>query len=130
MGNAQSAFGDHTISSPDQQKHQDLELVTTFSTTTLAIGIGSNTQLSVRFSILSIDIILRLMDILTGQTLIKKYKGAVADRNKQREAHRGISANMTPKLVAKWERLCKIWDSDGFPKSTENPFKTVDTSEY
>ena len=71
------------------------------------------------------------MDTSIGKTLLRRYKAAIADRNLQKEAHRGITASIkSPAKIEKWERLCVAWDADGFPKSRTNPFKVDDTSAY
>lgn len=67
--------------------------------------------------------------ISLGKTLLRKYEAALADRNKQQEAHRGFSNSMPPDVIASWELMCSVWDADGFPKSLPNPFQTIDSSE-
>ena len=70
------------------------------------------------------------MIVDTGKTLLRRYKGAVVDRNLQQEAHRGITASLDPRLVGSWGSMCARWDADGFPKSVPNPFHTTDRSEF
>lgn len=64
------------------------------------------------------------MSIHAGRTLIRRYRAAVADRNKQLEAHRGLTASLkaTPGLAESWDRMCEAWDADCFPKQLPNPF--------
>lgn len=70
------------------------------------------------------------MAVYAGKSLLRRYKGAVADRNMQREAHRGFTASLPPDLVGGWGMMCTRWDADGFPKTVPNPFYTTDTSEF
>lgn len=95
---------------------------------TSVTGIGSNTLLWVRSFVNLSNFI--LMAVYTGKTLLRRYKGAVADRNMQREAHRGFTASLPPDLVGGWGAMCARWDADGFPKSVPNPFNTTDASEF
>ena len=50
----------------------------------------------------------------------------MSDRNMQREAHQGLSRSLGRKIVNRWEEVCSVWDSDGFPKSVANPFHVDD----
>ena len=42
--------------------------------------------------------------ISMGTTLARRYKAAVADRNIQAEAHRGLSSSLSEKTVGEWEQ--------------------------
>ncbi|KAF9470579.1 hypothetical protein BDN70DRAFT_777251, partial [Pholiota conissans] len=57
-----------------------------------------------------------------GNTLIRRYKSAVMERNKQVEAHRGFTESLPERLVAEWEAMCAAWDVDKVPKSAPNPY--------
>ncbi|KAF9470561.1 hypothetical protein BDN70DRAFT_902008 [Pholiota conissans] len=57
-----------------------------------------------------------------GATLMRRYKAAVIERNRQVEAHRGFTDSLPIPTVAAWEAMCAEWDADSFPKSTPNPF--------
>ncbi|KAJ3484293.1 hypothetical protein NLJ89_g11993 [Agrocybe chaxingu] len=59
-----------------------------------------------------------------GRTLLRRYKAAVADRNIQREGHRGLSEPLEKELLLDWEAMCVEWDADNFPKSAKNPYET------
>ncbi|KAF8201853.1 hypothetical protein BJ912DRAFT_1054145 [Pholiota molesta] len=63
-----------------------------------------------------------------GNTLIRRYKSAIMERNKQVEAHRGFTASLPEDLVTEWELLCAAWDLDSVPKSQPNPY-SVEGSE-
>ncbi|PPQ76849.1 hypothetical protein CVT24_010586 [Panaeolus cyanescens] len=67
--------------------------------------------------------------IRMGATLLRRYRAALADRNQQTEAHKGLTSSINPVTVEKWESSCKAWDSDQYPKTVENPYK-VDTEGY
>lgn len=58
-----------------------------------------------------------------GSSMLKKYKIAVGERNRQIEAHRGFTESLPEDLVNEWESICITWDADGFPKTAENPYK-------
>ncbi|THU85159.1 hypothetical protein K435DRAFT_869556 [Dendrothele bispora CBS 962.96] len=59
-----------------------------------------------------------------GKTLRTKYIKALAERNRQMEAHKGWSDRLPPELVSKWDKLCKAWEAAPFPKTeVENPYK-------
>lgn len=70
------------------------------------------------------------MFVLSGKSLIQRYKNAVSDRNRQYEAHLGFSASLPPDRLQTWEAMCSAWDADSFPKSVPNPFKTMDAGEF
>lgn len=72
----------------------------------------------------------RLRCVILGKTLLRKYEAALADRNKQQEAHRGFSNSLPLDATASWELMCSAWDADSFPKSLPNPFQTIDSSKY
>ncbi|PPQ83667.1 hypothetical protein CVT26_000898 [Gymnopilus dilepis] len=59
-----------------------------------------------------------------GKTLMRKYRGALADRNIQKEGHRGLTASLNDSMVKQWEKLCVDWEEDGFPKNKKNPYET------
>jgi len=63
-----------------------------------------------------------------GSTLMRKYRNALAERNIQAEAHRGLTASLSLELVAKWEAACVDWESDGFPRMKKNPYQSNNTS--
>jgi len=65
-----------------------------------------------------------------GATLLQRYKSAVADRNIQREGHRGLTKSLESSLVAKWEHMCSEWEAEGFQKTKKNPYATDGISEY
>jgi hypothetical protein len=58
-----------------------------------------------------------------GNTLMRKYQNALAVRNTQAEAHKGLTSSLSPELVAKWEAACVDWENDGFPKTKKNPYQ-------
>jgi hypothetical protein len=66
--------------------------------------------------------------VAIGRTLMRKYKAALADRNIQVEGHRGLTASLTPDLVAKWEVVCVDWETDSLPKKKLNPYEIDGTS--
>ncbi|KAF9536497.1 hypothetical protein CPC08DRAFT_652100, partial [Agrocybe pediades] len=60
-----------------------------------------------------------------GLTLLRKYHAAVADRNKQVEAHRGLMESVErvdASTVERWEKMCLVWEADSFPKKAKNPY--------
>ena len=63
-----------------------------------------------------------------GKTLMRKYKASLAERNTQVEGHRGLTATLDTKLVAKWESMCIAWEAEGFPKTKTNPYETDSNS--
>lgn len=66
--------------------------------------------------------------VVVGVTLIRRYKTAVSERNKQAEAHRGFTESLPPGLIDEWEQMCVDWDTDGFPKTVPSPYKTANSS--
>ncbi|PPQ99597.1 hypothetical protein CVT26_009183 [Gymnopilus dilepis] len=58
-----------------------------------------------------------------GRTLARKYKTAVADRNIQNEAHRGLNSGLSESLTNEWEEICVKWEQDEFPKHQKNPYQ-------
>ncbi|KAG6849081.1 hypothetical protein H0H93_011467 [Arthromyces matolae] len=65
----------------------------------------------------------------TGKTLCKKYKDAVKLRNIQVEAHDGFTATLSKEQVDEWERMCKEWDREPYPKrKSRNPFHVEGSS--
>lgn len=65
--------------------------------------------------------------ISTGTTLLRKYKAAVKERNLQTEAHEGLTKSVDSAVANQWERLCKEWEEDSFPKVKKNPYHTPDS---
>lgn len=59
-----------------------------------------------------------------GVRLAKKYKAAVAERNIQGEAHRGLTASLETGVAEKWEKICRDWEEDEYPKKKKNPYRT------
>jgi hypothetical protein len=59
-----------------------------------------------------------------GTTLMRKYRNALAERNIQAEAHRGLTSSLSAELVTKWEAACVDWENDRFPKTTKNPYQS------
>ncbi|KAJ3487311.1 hypothetical protein NLJ89_g11723 [Agrocybe chaxingu] len=59
-----------------------------------------------------------------GDFLLRKYMAALAERNIQREGHRGFTATLEKFLVVKWEAMCVAWEKDPFPKKKPNPYHT------
>lgn len=68
--------------------------------------------------------------MITGRTLLRKYKAAISERNKQTEAHRGFTASLPKDIVATWEKMCVEWNADSFPKTAPNPYKTESASKF
>lgn len=58
-----------------------------------------------------------------GLTLVHRYRNAVANRNLQTEAHRGLTDSLDAEVVAAWEKMCYEWDRDSFPKTKTNPYE-------
>jgi len=56
---------------------------------------------------------------------MRKYKAAVADRNIQTEAHRGLTEATGKELTSGWEELCTIWEKTPYPKykNAEDPYE-------
>ena len=46
------------------------------------------------------------------------------------EGHRGLTACINPTLIELWEGVCIAWETDSFPKTALNPYKTVGASMY
>ena len=65
-----------------------------------------------------------------GATLMRRYTSAIADRNLQVEAHRGLTSSLPPDLLQKWEQMCLEWDNDTWPKTAENPYEVEGISEF
>lgn len=59
-----------------------------------------------------------------GYTLARKYQAAVAERNNQVEAHRGLTASLSKTVTSAWEKICKVWDNASYPKTVQNPYKS------
>ncbi|PPR04510.1 hypothetical protein CVT24_013116 [Panaeolus cyanescens] len=61
--------------------------------------------------------------ISMGTTLMRRYLAALANRNLQTEAHKGLSANFEPSVVAEWEKMCQDWESAEYPRANvPNPY--------
>jgi len=58
-----------------------------------------------------------------GDTLLRRYKSAVGDRNLQTEAHRGLTDSLDNSLVKKWETMCWEWEKQPQPKTKPNPYE-------
>jgi len=52
---------------------------------------------------------------------MRKYKTALADRNLQVEAHRGLTEATGEELTTQWEEMCDLWESTPFPKYDRVP---------
>lgn len=62
-----------------------------------------------------------------GPTLLRKYRTALANRNLQVEAHRGLSEAIGKVLVAKWEAMCIAYEEDpSIPKVKPCPYDAGD----
>lgn len=48
--------------------------------------------------------------------LWRRYRAALQDRNRQREAHRGLTNSLPEDLVSKWESICVTWENAPYPK--------------
>ena len=59
---------------------------------------------------------LEVYRLSTGDILMRKYKQAVADRNLQVEAHRGLTETTGEELTGKWEDMCVLWERTPYPK--------------
>ncbi|KAF9470371.1 hypothetical protein BDN70DRAFT_780429, partial [Pholiota conissans] len=57
-----------------------------------------------------------------GTTLMRRYKAAVIERNRQVEAHRGFTESLPSAMLTTWDAICVEWDADRFPKTAANPF--------
>ncbi|KAK0215317.1 hypothetical protein EDD85DRAFT_962689 [Armillaria nabsnona] len=57
-----------------------------------------------------------------GTTLAHQYKAAIEECNVQVEGHCGLSVNLPPDLVSKWDSTCIDWEDNRFPKSAKNLF--------
>lgn len=69
--------------------------------------------------------------ISLGETYRRKYIAAVAHRNLQVEAHKGLTEALDGAMVKDWERCCEIWEQDdSHPKTAQNPFEYGDVGEY
>jgi len=58
-----------------------------------------------------------------GETLLRRYKNAVGDRNLQNEAHRGLTEALEKPQVEKWEKMCQEWDAQIYQKTKPNPYE-------
>lgn len=52
-----------------------------------------------------------------GTTLWRRYRAALKDRNRQREAHQGLTSSLPEDLVESWEELCVAWENAPYPKN-------------
>ncbi|KAK7021962.1 hypothetical protein VNI00_017141 [Paramarasmius palmivorus] len=59
--------------------------------------------------------------------LMKKYREAIEDCNRQVEGHRGLTRFLPPGLEQKWAKMCEIWKEGEFCKKGPNPFEQKDT---
>ncbi|KAF4618086.1 hypothetical protein D9613_012669 [Agrocybe pediades] len=57
-----------------------------------------------------------------GNREVKLGKVGGSERNIQAEAHRGLSKTCEEKVGA-WERMCKKWEEEAFPKKSKSPYK-------
>lgn len=65
-----------------------------------------------------------------GDTLLRRYKAAVADRNLQTEAHRGLTDSLDDlPMIKKWETMCREWEEQLQPKTNANPYEAEATGE-
>ncbi|PPQ82566.1 hypothetical protein CVT24_004822 [Panaeolus cyanescens] len=60
--------------------------------------------------------------IRMGLSLLRKYRIALADRNLQTEAHKGLTSSVTKRVADQWEIWCVKWESEPYPKTTESPY--------
>lgn len=66
-----------------------------------------------------------------GAMLWEKYKDGLRDRNRQREAHEGLTNSLPEELVRKWEALFEEWESAAYPKDEgANPWATSEECKY
>ncbi|KAF9521458.1 hypothetical protein CPB83DRAFT_778711, partial [Crepidotus variabilis] len=65
-----------------------------------------------------------------GKTLFRKLRAAVANRNIQIEAHRGLTEGLEDGTADKWEAACVAWEKEGMSKSTTNPYVTTGVGEW
>lgn len=89
--------------------------------TTSDTGTGSSTVQWVSSS--SFTYLPPIADAHTGASLIRKYKAAVIEQNRQVEAHRGFTDSLPGHLVEEWVKMCVTWEEDGFPKAQPNPYE-------
>ncbi|PPQ76635.1 hypothetical protein CVT26_012761 [Gymnopilus dilepis] len=58
-----------------------------------------------------------------GVTLLRRFRKAVPERNRQTEAHRGFSASIELGQVAEWTQMCVEWEMAAYPKDkVDNPY--------
>jgi hypothetical protein len=60
------------------------------------------------------------------------WRDAVAERNQQREGHRGFTDGLPAELVKEWKSQCKKWEMSAYPKSKTakvNPYAVDDLCE-
>lgn len=55
--------------------------------------------------------------MFAGQTLWKRYRAALEDRNRQREAHQGLTNSLPQDLVKEWASICESWERAPYPKA-------------
>lgn len=65
-----------------------------------------------------------------GATLARKYRAAVAERNLQVEAHRGLTESVNAKLTNAWDKVCQLWDDAPYPKTVQNPYEAEEVGEF
>jgi len=63
---------------------------------------------------------------------MRKYKRAIADRNIQVEAHRGLTEATGKEVTDEWEAMCVLWEKTPYPKykTVEDPYEVKNTGEY
>lgn len=55
---------------------------------------------------------------------MRRYKGAISERNTQVEAHHGLTLSVG-ELAPEWEKLCDEWDRAEFPREAQtSPYRT------
>lgn len=67
---------------------------------------------------------------MLGTTLLCKYMAVVKEHNIQVEGHHRFSIGLPKSLVNEWEKVCVLWENDGFPKKMENLFAINQDCEY
>lgn len=72
-----------------------------------------------------------------GETLWRRYRAALQDRNRQREAHQGLTNSLPEDLVREWDIICVAWENAPYPKekmadgsSVVNPFSVTRECEF
>ncbi|KAK7015533.1 hypothetical protein VNI00_019094 [Paramarasmius palmivorus] len=61
--------------------------------------------------------------VTLGTTMLRHYRGAVEDRAKHVLEHAGLTGNLDPTIVKRWEEQCVAWEKAPHPKANVfNPF--------